>query len=521
MPETLEAKTKLQQDIREYYLQILFKRKKIFFTPLFCALFIAILGCLFVPKEYEAGTTILVEEKSTLSGAIRGIVVSTPLRNRIRTIREEILSWSRIVEVVRELGMDVGIESPRELEMLVKKIQSKIFVRQKGSDVIQIAFRGRDPLLVQNFVNTMTQKYIEKNLKAERLQTYNAIDFLEEQLEDYRKRIRDSEKKLGEFRTKNIASLSVSADIIFEEMVKRQMETENLSLQILNVQEQISSIDRQLSGEQDLVFSETVTDLNPVIAELKSRLQGLQSQLSQMELRYTEKHPSVIKTKGLIELTRNQMKLEADKVLQSDSKSNHPVYLAMVEQKNRLQVKLNSLVTRQKSIEGVIEQQEMRIQTIPQSQQTLAELSRGVEVNQKMYDQLLSRLEQSKISQQLEATDRGARFEILDPARFPQSPVGPNKVKFLFVGFFIGIAIGGGLLYLSEVLDHSFRGVSDASQHLSLSIIGTIPSIVTQRDLAKETRNLVFLLLCVLIFMVLATVVVIWISHLMLKYNIG
>ncbi len=517
----LNIKNEFQQDLREYYLQILFKRKKIFFTPLFCTLFIAIIACIFIPKEYEAGTTILVEEKSTLSGAIKGIVVSTPLSERIRTIREEILSWSRIVEVVRELGMDIGIQTPKDLETLVRKIQDKIFVRQKGNDVIQIAFQGRDPLLVQNFVNTMTQKYIERNLKAERLQTYNAIDFLEEQLENYRKRIQESEKNLGEFRTKNIAALSVSADVIFEEMVRRQMELENLTLEVLNLQEQLTSLDRQLSGEDELVISETVSDLNPVIVELRERLKGLEAQFTQQQMKYTDKHPAVIETKRLIKMTQDQIKEEADKVLQPGVQNTHPVYLALMEQRNRLKIKLNAQTARQKSVEEVIAQQEARIQTIPKTQQTMAELSRDVEVNQQMYEQLLARLEQSKISQQLEATDRGARFEILDPARLPQSPVGPNKVKFLFVGFFVGVALGGGLLYLAELLDHSFRGVTDASRYLDLQILGTIPAIITQRDLAKEVRNFMFLLVCLLIFMIISTIAMSWFSHLMVKYNIG
>lgn len=515
------AKTLVQQDIREYYLQILFKRKKVFFTPLICFLFLSVLACIFVPREYEASTTILVEEKATLSGAIKGIVVATPLSQRIRTIREEILSWSRILEVVRELGMDVGIANPKELEKLITKVQKKIYVRQKGSDVIQIAYRGKDASLVQNFVNTITQKYIEKNLKSERQQTYSAIDFLEEQLDSYTRKIKETQKNLTDFRSKNISSLSLSADVLFEEMVKRQMEVETLNLEILNLQEQIDAIDRQLSGEDKLVITESVEEMNPVIAELKTRLVGLQTQLSSLRLKYTDKHPSVIETIRLIELTQQQIESEGRQVTTAEKKERNPIYMALIEQKERMLIKLRNLKSRQNSLEEIVAQQEVRIQNIPKTEQRLAELTRDVEVNTEMYDQLLARMEQAKISQQLEATDRGARFEVLDPARLPQVPVGPSIPKFIFIGLFLGLASGGGMLYLGELLDHSFRGVSDATQYLDLPILGTIPAIVTQRDLARETRTLVVLVISIVIFMIVATFVMAWIGHLMIKYNLG
>jgi len=502
-------------------LQILFKRKKIFFTPLFCSLFVAILCCIFLPKEYEAGTTILVEEKTTLSGAIKGIVISTPLSQRIRTIRVEILSWSRIVEVVRELGMDVGLTSPRALEKLIKKIQSKIYIRQKGNDVIQIAYQGKDPALVQNFVNTITQKYIEKNLRSERQQTYSAIDFLEEQLENYRRKIKDGEKALVDFRSKNIGSLSLSADILFEGMVKKQMELETMNLEILSLQEQIDSIDRQLRGEDKLIITESVEELNPAIAELRELLLGYQSQLRLQQLRYTDKHPSVIETKHLIESTKEQITLESEKITKSEKKAQNPIYMALREQQERMTIKLNTFRSRQKSIEQIVAQQELRIQNIPRTEQSLAELQRDLKVNQEMYNQLLSRSEQAKLSQQLEATDRGARFEILDPARLPQVATSPSKVKLIFIGFVLGLGLGGGLLYLSEILDHSFRGVSDATQYLEITVVGTIPSIVTQRDLAREMRSFIVLLIGIFLFMVLSTFVMIWTRHLIITYNIG
>lgn len=509
-----------QSDIREYYLQILFKRKKILLTPIFCSFVLALAACIFLPREYEASTTILVEEKGTFTGAVKGIVVRSPLQERLRTIREELLSWSRLLEVMRELGLDVTLKTPRALEKYIHKLQRKIYVRQKGSDVIQIAFRGRDPQVVQNFVNTMTQKYIEKNLRAERQETYSAIDFLEEQIESYRKRISESERALSEFRSKNIGVISMPENVLFEEMTKLQTELESNNLEILNLEQEIQTIDRQLSGEQEIVVTESLKEMNPVLVELKNRLNGLRSQLSVLELKYTDKHPSVIETKRLIELTENQLNLESEQITKSQTETRNPIFQALKEQKQKMQIRLNTLSARKKNLQDMLSQQESRVKNIPRVEQTLAELTRGVEVNKKIHNDLLVRLEQSKISQQLEATDRGAHFEILDPARLPQVPVGPSLFKILILGMFLGVGMGGGLLYLLEFLDHSFRGVMDATQYLEVPILATIPAIVTLRDLARERIHQIVFMISVTLFVLVGIFLIAWGSHLMVKYNI-
>ena len=107
-------------------------------------------------------------------------------------------------------------------------------------------------------------------------------------------------------------------------------------------------------------------------------------------------------------------------------------------------------------------------------------------VTQKLYNELLARLETAKITQRLEASKEGTRYTILDPARMPLKPAKPNKLIVLFVGLFLGASAGLGLVFLAELFDHSFLGIDEAKAFLEFPVFGAVSKIITQEDLKLQ-----------------------------------
>ena len=118
-------------------------------------------------------------------------------------------------------------------------------------------------------------------------------------------------------------------------------------------------------------------------------------------------------------------------------------------------------------------------------------VAEDVNVNQKLYNELLERLETAKITQRLEASKEGTRYIILDPARLPLTPAKPNKVLVLLMGMFIGACLGTGLVFGAEMFDHSLLSTEDAKAHLDLPLIGATSKIITEADVhIQKLRNI-------------------------------
>ena len=112
--------------------------------------------------------------------------------------------------------------------------------------------------------------------------------------------------------------------------------------------------------------------------------------------------------------------------------------------------------------------------------------ARDISVNQTIYNMLLQRLETAKITQRLETSREGTRYTVLDPARLPLTPVKPNKPVIILIGLFLGLGLGAGLAFAREFTDQSVLDVEDAKLSFALPLLGAIPRITTQEEIAHE-----------------------------------
>jgi len=65
--------------------------------------------------------------------------------------------------------------------------------------------------------------------------------------------------------------------------------------------------------------------------------------------------------------------------------------------------------------------------------------------------------------------------EVLDTAKVPTSPSGPNRILYVAVGILLGGMLGVGYVLVIEFMDKHIRTPKDIEQHLGLRVLGTIP----------------------------------------------
>jgi len=65
--------------------------------------------------------------------------------------------------------------------------------------------------------------------------------------------------------------------------------------------------------------------------------------------------------------------------------------------------------------------------------------------------------------------------EVLDEAKVPASPSGPNRMLYIAVGILLGGMVGVGLVLGFEFLDKDIKTGKDIESHLGLRLLGVIP----------------------------------------------
>lgn len=247
------------------YLKIFFRRKWFFILPLFAGLVLGICAGIILPKKYRASTVILAEEGKTDNPLFNNLAVSTTVVQRMNSIRETMLGWNSLVELVKRLNMDKGVKTSKEFERLILGIRKDITIQPREQNIIELSYVGADPQLTQAVVKNITDIFIERNVSLQNQETADAIKFIEEQLHVYKGKIMSAE----------IAQLQDRLNNLLIDSTEMHPSVKELRGQIAKKKEELKKENLEYTDDRIL----RVETSNPVINEIKKTLDNLQAKI--------------------------------------------------------------------------------------------------------------------------------------------------------------------------------------------------------------------------------------------------
>jgi len=148
--------------------------------------------------------------------------------------------------------------------------------------------------------------------------------------------------------------------------------------------------------------------------------------------------------------------------------------------------------TQQRKVQDEINAYQARLDAAPLREAELTELSRDYETMQQIYRALLAKREDSKVAANLEQRQVGEQFRVLDPARVPETPFKPDRLRINLVGIGLGLALGLGATGLLEYLDTTLKTEDDVRLLLALPVIATVPELIGASDPSPAWTTRVF-----------------------------
>jgi uncharacterized protein involved in exopolysaccharide biosynthesis len=510
------------------YVEVFFRRKWLFFAPLLLCCGIAIAYSFTIPPKYRTSAIVLVEEEKVSNPLISGLAVSTSVQDRVATIVKILLSRPLLEQVISELNLDVTKNNAQAKEDLINSLRDSISVQLVSRDILKVSAEDRDPVLCQKVANAITELFIKHNLELQMRETNSGIEFIKSQRDIYERKLRESEKALREFKEKYQDVLSskasdeltkllgppsvtnppplVNTELLRFTEFKGDLIKLNLDLKdALNRREQLI---KQLNNEGEYVVSERTVD--PTIRQLEADVTNKQIELAKLQVDATESHPLVLRLRREIEELKAAIKeRRAQKMSTEEKEILNPLYQDIKVELNKIDQEIESLKTRIKLTELYLQQEADKIKAIPKREEEYASLSRDYNINAGIYAELTQKLETAYITQRLEFQEKGTKFRIVDPARVPLRPFKPNRGFMALAGASLGMVIGIGLIFLSEMTDHSFTEINQLRNFLHIPVLASISQILTveEAEEIKARRRLgVLSLLIFVVFMILGGV---------------
>jgi len=136
------------------YVKTIFRRKWFIIVPTVIGLVGGLIAGNVLPKVYESSTLMLIEEGKIINPLIQGIAVSTTIAQRTAVLREQIVGWDRLLQLIKSLNLAKDVKNQSQFEALVRKLRGNIIVRLRANNVIGISYRSSDALQSKNVVQT-------------------------------------------------------------------------------------------------------------------------------------------------------------------------------------------------------------------------------------------------------------------------------------------------------------------------------------------------------------------------------
>jgi polysaccharide chain length determinant protein (PEP-CTERM system associated) len=454
------------------------------------------------PKKYDASTTILAQESSIITPLMEGAASPTANANRAGIAQAVIFSRKVMGQILVTGGWMAAQPNPVEQDRLIEAIKARTRVVISHDNLITISYYDSDPKRAYDVTREYAQLFISESLASKQRESRDAFEFINSQVEAYRKKLTDAEDKLKDYRGANADARPGSETDTEARITQLRTQIENARMDLMEKRSQEASLNSQLSGESEINAVQTTQGI------YQTQLADLQAQLDKLLMSYTADYPDVVRVRHQMEDLRQQI-AQADQRKQSGSLSGAPTGIESNSQFNPLYAQLKSQLSasradiaatsaRMSASESMLQSEMERSNRIANSENVTSELTRDYNVNRDVYQDLLKRRENARVSMNLDAKQQGLTFRIQNPAVMPLTPSGLRFMHFGLAGIALSLAIPLGLLFGIARFDPRVRSTAQLERATGLVALATIPFYATPQDRQRERLRNTLLMLIVL-----------------------
>ena len=460
------------------------RRRRVTLVALFAgAAVLGLLVALLWPRKYSAATSILVQESNIIKPLMEGRAVTTGNADRAAIAREVIFSRQIMDQILKSGGWLKDNPSALEQERIIERIKDRTNLSNLRENLIRIEYTDGDPERAFLVTRELAALFIKESLAAKERESREAYQFISQQVDGYRQKLSDAEDRLKAFRASNPDARPGSETDTNTRIAGLRTQLENARMEATEQRSKGRALQEQISGES------AITAVQTREMQYRTRLSGLQAELDKLLLTYTDRHPDVIRVRHQMRDLEDEMHAAQQRAAQGgsggaadDSIVLNPLHQELRKRLDDTRSEVAAAQSRMSVSETLLQSELERSRRIADTANTLSELTRDYEVNRDIYQDLLKRRENARVSMNLDAEHRGLTFNIQEPASLPLRPLGLRFLHFTAAGLAAGIALPLALLFGLVRWDPRVRSAGRIEQLTGLPVLATVPTLVNSAD---------------------------------------
>ncbi len=546
-------------------------RRKKGFLALFAIIVLAgLIIAIALPPIYKSVAIIRVDEQEISENFVQS-TVSEFVGERIVKISQQVLNRTKLLEIAdlhklyadeSDQMSDSEIVNQLKEDIILEPIISDLVSERndRNAPVINIAFnlsyQGKNPETVQKVTETLSNLFLEEDIKRREKIVFATTSFLKEELARLRNEINSHENKISDFKTAHQRELPGENNYNVQAIMRLERELDQAESRLRFLREREVLLETQLARVEPL--SPIIVEGENVATNPNQRLKQLYLELTMMRSLYSEKHPdikkvkneireletqvktsdvSIVKVKRLQQLENklaeiqgiygpnhpeikaikreiailkpevNNLMTETVKIKISQEKPDNPAYIGLVTQIKVLKMEMQAIETDKTQIAKDIDKLQRRIEKAPYVEKEFNALLRDLESTQTKYLDISNKLMEAQVSKGLEGKEQSQRVSIASPAYLPTEPFKPNRLLILILSFVSALVVGSFFVALREGMDDTVKTIDRIKSITGVPVLATVSYIVTNED--RRLKRKINFLVGLAIFLAIGILLVI------------
>ena len=495
------------------YLAMVRRRLKVILIPALLAPLAGFLVSYAFPPKYNSQSLVLVEGQKVPDNYVQP-VITADFTQRLATMQQQVQAGNRLRPMIERLGL----AKPGEEGAVIQEIRSNMSVEPVITDITStpgssssskkskgkkpsggttlpgfyVNYVSSSPRRAQQICTELTSLLLEENLRTRAQVAQGTTEFLGREVDDAKQALDDLDSKLATFKRQYMGQLPEDAENNLRILMSLNTQLD-ATTQTLNRAQQDKSYTESLLAQQLAAWKTSQSSTNP--QTLEQQLNALQAQLLQLQARYTNDHPDVIKTKA--DIAEVQKKLAeindaASKSTDTTQKANAsepPEIRQLRLQVHQYENVIAQATGEQKRLQSQIGLYQGRTAMSPTIEEQYKKMTRDYDNAQNVYRDRLAKRSSSELAASMETQQQGEQMKILVPAGMPESPSFPNRPLFAGGGFGAGLVLGIVIAIWLEIRDKSIRTEKDAAVAMDLPLLVSVPWVVDGEEPVAVNGN--------------------------------
>jgi capsular exopolysaccharide synthesis family protein len=470
--------------------------------------FLSILGASSVvaflpdPPVTYSSESVLVDNSPVVAFADTTNQVQTQGRGIIN--EKLLLSDVLLKEVSAQLKNQGVVITPKELVENTKVGIETSESGKKDSEAVggqvTVRFTGPDEKEASLVMETMVQAMVELSQLTNARQLRAIKEELDKRLPVIENELRKTEQLLETYERQEGPAISASIDgSLLGAITGSQQQYRTNQIALAGIEAQMQSIQSQLGLNPAQAYASSALSADPLIAQLRAQISDAETQQALLASQGIKPdHPSQREIRESLVALGALLENRAGEVLSGDGMAQPISGSTQVRQDSSLDparaALANQLVGLDTQREALISQQEVILQSARSLEQQYSQLpNKQLERNRLAYDvglrkALYDRLQASRVDAEAAEAETVSSLTIAtEPFTVANVQERPAPTLILLAGALMGLIVGGGVVYLLDMLDGTVRTSEELEgllQAQEVPLLGIIPAMKTRSSRA-------------------------------------